>query len=126
MDFRSPLAVIGAVVLVLILIVGTIALAFALELGGLKWKEFFAPKHADVDRKVFERTKSYNEGKEQELIKYRLEYMRAKDPGDKEALASTIRHAFADYDDSLLDPELQEFLRKIKRGEEYNHDPFNR
>jgi hypothetical protein len=104
---------IGALVLVGIALL--IGLAFVLELGGLQWKRFFAPKHEDVRRDVFKRTRSYNEAKEQELLKYRLEYIRAKDPVEKEAIASTVRMAFSDYDESLLDSEeLRRFLKEIK------------
>ncbi|KKM99262.1 hypothetical protein LCGC14_1149560, partial [marine sediment metagenome] len=36
---------------------------------------------------------------------------------EKEALASTIRHAFAEFDgNKLSSPELQEFLRDMKFG----------
>lgn len=92
-----------------------LVVAFTLELGGLQWKAFFGPKHEAVRREVFKQTRSYNEGKEQELLKYRLEYMRADEDG-KRALASTIRHAFADYDETLLSEELRSFLRDIKYG----------
>ena len=71
-----------------------------------------------VRREVFKQTRSYNEGKEQELIKYRLEYIRAKTDVEKKAIASTIRHAFADYDENLLDSdELRRFIVEIKYGE---------
>jgi hypothetical protein len=107
---------VGIVIGIIVVLIACIALAFVFELGGLKWKEYFGPKHEDVRRKTFERTKSYNEAKEQELLKYRLEYMRAKDPQDKKAIASTIRLAFADYDETLLSSELQTFLKTIKYG----------
>lgn len=91
-----------------------IGLAFALELGGLSWKRFFAPKHEDVRREVFKATRSYNEAKLQELIRYRLEYLRATNETEKAALASTIRHTFAEYDESKLPSELATFLNDIK------------
>jgi hypothetical protein len=94
-----------------------VVLAFTFEVGGLAWKSFFAPKHEAVRREVFKETRSYNEGNEQELIKLRLEYLRA-DSDDKEALASTIRLSFADYPEDQLDsPDLRTFLREIKLGE---------
>lgn len=94
-----------------------IGLAFVAELGGLQWSMFFNPKHEAVRREVFKQTRSYNEAKEQELIKYRLEYLRCKDQAEREAIASTIRLAFADYDEELLDSvELRNFLREMKYG----------
>ena len=92
-----------------------LSVAFGLEWAGIKWYGFFGPKHAAVRREVFKQTRSYNEGKEQELIKLRLEYLQANDVEAKRAIASTIRHSFADYDESLLDSsELRAFLKQIK------------
>lgn len=93
-----------------------IVVMFLLELGGLGWSRFFGPKWENVRRKTFEETKSYNEGKEQDLLRYRLEYLRADSLSDKESLASTIRHMFADYDASRLSPELRTFLTTIRSG----------
>lgn len=91
-----------------------VALVFALELGGLQWKRFFAPRHENVRREVFKATRSFNEAKIQELVKYRLEYMRSDDPTEKGAIASTIRLGFADYDTTKLPYELQLFVEEIK------------
>jgi hypothetical protein len=91
-----------------------IAIVFLLELGGLKWTEFFAPKRENVRRKVFLETRSYNEGKMQDLVKYRLEYLRAKTEDERMAIASTIRMSFAEYDETKLTPELRNFLETIK------------
>lgn len=94
-------------------LVALIALAFVLELGGLKWAAFFAPKHEAVRREVFKTTRSYNESKTQDLAKFRLEYLRAEGT-EKDALASTIRIMFADYDHDLLPNELAVFLTEIR------------
>ena len=100
-----------------LVLAGVIVLAFALELGGLQWKSYFAPKHAAVEREVFKETRSFNEAKLQELAKYRLEYLRTDDTVEKSALSSTIRLTFADYDESKLPEELRSFLKEIKYGE---------
>ena len=108
----------GIVVIGLLCMAMLASLAFGLEWAGIKWYGFFGPKREAVRREVFKQTRSYNEAKEQELLKYRLEYLRAKDEADKEALAGTIRMAFADYDETLLDSEeLRTFLNQIKLGE---------
>lgn len=97
-------------------IVLCVVLAFGMELGGLQWQMFFGPKREAVRREVFKQTRSYNEGKEQELVKLRLEYMRADDES-KGILQSTIRHSFSDYDENLLDSaELRSFLKQMKYG----------
>ncbi len=106
-----------AVVLGLLVLGAMIVFAFGAEFGSLKWQGYFAPKHAAVDREVFKQTRSFTEGKLQELTKYRLEYLREKDSTAKEAIASTIRHQFADFDaNHLTDAELRSFLADIRSG----------
>jgi hypothetical protein len=90
-----------------------IALAFVMELGGLKWDMYFAPKHENVKRKVFQATRSYNESKVQDLARFKLQYDRA-DAEDKMAIATTIRTMFADYDSSLMPNGLGAFLTQIR------------
>lgn len=110
--------VFGYVVLGVVGLVLLASLAFGLEWAGIKWYGFFGPKREAVRREVFKQTRSYNEGKEQELIKLRLEYMRESDEDAKKALASAIRHSFADYDEALIDSaELRTFLKTIKYGQ---------
>ena len=96
-------------------IVSIIAIAFTFELGGLQWTKFFAPRHENVRRDVFEATRSYNQAKIQELAKYKFEYEMTQDKNEKTVLANVIRHRFADYKDSNLPHGLQVFLTKIRR-----------
>lgn len=74
---------------------------------------FFAPMQKNVEREVFENTQSYVEWKRQELVKYRLEYLRTKDEDEKEAIKMTIIQSFANFDKSKLDYELRTFLEKL-------------
>lgn len=90
-----------------------IMIMFLLELGGLKWTKFFAPKRENIRREVFINTRSYVEGKIQALTKYRLEYMRADSEGDKQAITSAIRIGFAEVDRNKLPYELKRFLDSI-------------
>ena len=103
----------GIVFTILLLVV----VMFGLEYGSLKWKGFFAPKHEAVRREVFKETRSYNEAKLQDLVKYRLEYIKTKDEETKKAIASTIRMMYAEYDETKLPIELREFVKNIKYGE---------
>lgn len=99
--------------IVLLCFAGLFALIFIaneFEIFGIK---FWGVRKADAQRKVFEQSQSYVEGKRQDLIKYRLEYMRA-DSADKVILKNTIAHAFANFDGNLLEPELKTFLDKMK------------
>lgn len=92
-----------------------ILLILGLDISGLMWKSFIGPRRENVRREIFEQTKSYQEGKRQDLIRYRLQYLQAEGKEEKEAIASTIRMMFADYDPSNLDdmPELKRFLLNI-------------
>ncbi len=95
----------------------------ALGLGGrwvnMRVEAWFAPREQDIRREVFEGTKSYNEGKSQELVKYKFEYDKAKGKGDAAtmtAIESAVRHSFGDYEDDRLSPDLQDFVRQCKYG----------
>ena len=115
--------VVGVVIGSVIGLVGIIILLGALGLGGryinMKVEAWFAPREQNIQREVFENTKSYNEAKEQELVKYRFEYQKAKgkdDTATMKAIESAVRAAFADYQDDRLSPELQDFVRQCKYG----------
>lgn len=87
---------------------------FALKYAGVLSYSFFAPKYEDARRTVFENTQSFIEGKKQELIKYRLEYMRSEDAAEKEALRITIISSMANVDRSKLPMDLQQFLISLR------------
>ena len=107
---KTFLCIVGGLAAIVVLV----ALAFVLELGGLQWRRFFAPKHEEVRREVFEETRSFNEAKIQDLARYKLQYDKASDPADKEAIASAVRVMFADYDSSRLPAGLASFLKSIR------------
>jgi len=106
---------IGIFLLVILLLVGVLSLAFGAEWLGIAWKGYFGPKHAAVEREVFKQTRSFTEGKAQELSKLRMEFLRMPDTdvNGKRAIASTIRHTFSDFDPSTLNPELRGFLSQM-------------
>lgn len=103
-----------ATLLVLVSIVLLIGLMFGLTYLDLVHFSFFEPKYEDARRTAFEKTRSYNQSKMQDLAKYRLEWTRAESQEEKDALASVIRHRFADYDAAQLPTELAEFLKEIR------------
>jgi len=98
--------------------IGTILLVAFLSMGGdyigLQWYKFIAPQQENARREVFEQTKSFNQGMTMKLLDYRKQYMFAKSPGDKAAIASVVSHLYADYSPDNLDPELREFLKDCK------------
>ena len=98
---------IGAILLIILLGLG-------LDYSGLMWESFIGPKREDVRREIFEQTKSFNQGMTMKLLDYRKQYMLAKDPADKAAIAQVVSHMFSDYQLDNLDPELKAFLRECK------------
>jgi hypothetical protein len=90
-----------------------IAIGFGLDLLGVEWYKFIQPKKEAARREVFLNTRSYNEGMIQDLIKYKHEYDLASEQ-DKKIIESTIRHRFAEFDETKLTPKLRAFLEEIK------------
>ena len=110
----SKIKIVGLSVAAIVIL---IILAFSFEWFGMGWERYFGPKRQAVKREVFKETRSFDEGKRQDLVKYKLEYDRTSDPTEKAALASTIRMSFADYDTSKLTPiELRNFVETILAG----------
>jgi hypothetical protein len=89
----------------------------ALIIGGnlldLNIYKYFAPRKEAIRREVFENTRSYNQGKIQELAKLKHE-LELADNDDKEIIKSTIRHKFADYNDVNMPTNLKIFLQEIR------------
>ena len=97
----------------LVIIIAISALGFvatSIDFANLK---FWGVKYENAHREIFEQTKSYNQGKTQQLAKYYVEW---KD-GDEETKATikfTIRHQFADYNADRLEPGLSNFLIQMR------------
>ena len=98
----SKLKITGIVILVLLtpIVVGMYSLGMF---------KFFAPVQKDIQREVFENTKSYIHGVQQDLGKYYHEYQNA-DAAGKDVIAATIRMRFAEVDAKKLQPNLKQFL----------------
>ena len=107
--------VFGGIVLFLVVFLSAI---FGLNYYGLFSYSFFAPRYENVRRKTFENTKSYNQGMQQELQKYYIEYSKSDENG-KQAIASVIRHQYADYDMTRLPSHLQSFVQSIMNPTEF-------
>lgn len=98
-------------------IVALVLLVFVMEYAGLANFAFFAPRYQNAERKVFENSQSYVEGKRQDLSCYRLQYMRDTTAVDRAAIRSVVNEQFANFNEEYLkdQPELLEFLRQMKR-----------
>lgn len=67
-------------------------------------------------RKVFEESRAYNVGAEQELADYYGQYQMANDE-DKKVIANAIKLAFSSYnEEEIRQPELRAFLKEMKYG----------
>lgn len=100
-----------------LLAVGGLALLLAVLAGlglyGLEWKRYFKPRHAEIDRTVFEQTPSFVHGKVQHLTRLRGDYERADTDAQRETLKTMIRHEAAVVDLSLLPPDLRNFIQGL-------------
>jgi hypothetical protein len=74
--------------------------------------KFFAPKYANMQREVFENTKSYKQGTIQDLENERIQYYKS-DNDHKDALSSIILHQIADFPEKDLPYDLIEFKKEL-------------
>lgn len=100
-------------------VIGSIIIVLVLGFGITSWsyfnKAFWSPKFQNVEREVFENTKSYNKGKIQELVKYYDEYRRVETVEDKVAIKKLVKVSFADYDaNKIQEYRLQSFVRECR------------
>ena len=100
----------------LLVLIGIVGITFFTDALGLTEIKIFGVKTENVRREVFEQSQSYVEGKRQELTKYRLEYMRSKDPAERRAIQATILQSMANFDEDKLPPDLQGFLDQLKNA----------
>jgi len=86
--------------------------ALTLDYYSILWEGVTAPKREAVRRKTWEQTKSHREGKRQELIKYRFQWLKTQTDNEKAIIESTVRMMFADVDLTDANPELVSFKNK--------------
>ena len=104
----------GQIVATLAVILALGAMVFGLEWMGIAWKGFFGPKHAKVERQVFEQTKSFVDSKKHDLVRYHTQFVTADSVTEKNGIASAIRHMFVDIDERQLSPDLAEMLSTMR------------
>jgi hypothetical protein len=77
-------------------------------------KRFFNVRFKNVEREVFEATKSYSHGLIQDLGKYYSEYLNC-DEKEKEGFRNIIIMRFAEFDESKIkNRELRQFLIRMR------------
>ena len=74
----------------------------------------FAPRMEQVRREVFEQSKAYNQGMQQEIENMIFQYQQA-DEGHRQALAAIILHRVADYDLDKMPSDVRTFILSLRR-----------
>ena len=97
----------------IIVIFVTLALIVVMSFFGLEMKRYFAPKHAEIDRNVFEETPSFVHGKAQHIARLRHEYQMADTTSQKNALKQLIQHEASTIRPELLPTDIQQFIRTL-------------
>lgn len=89
-----------------------IALIFGLQYFGLVSYSFFSPRYQNVQRKVFENTQSFTEGKKKDLVKYYDEWRQSDEVG-KEALRGIVIDDFANFNPDYFTPQERDMYNQI-------------
>jgi hypothetical protein len=82
------------------------SLAFGMTWMGLKWRGFFGPRFAAVEREVFMQTRSYNQGMIQQLARYHVQYIDEENEVAKAAIRNTVRTMFSEYNPESIPNEI--------------------
>ncbi len=106
--FKYIMLAIGGFILLL-------AFGWFLALHDIAFQTVFRPMQENVNRKVFENTKSYNQGMIQELQNMQFEYLRSTDKEGKAAMATVILQRAADFPPERLPLDLRSFIENLKR-----------
>jgi len=105
---------IGIIVSAVLGVVLIFALLFGLGVLNLEKRKFFEPRNAEIDRKVFEQTPSYIQGKNQHLTRLMSQYKLADTNAKKETLKQMILHEASTIDSANLTPTLNQFINNLK------------
>lgn len=85
---------------------------FVIGLVNLGFNAFFAPKYQAVQRKVFEETPSYVQGKIQYLTRLEMEYKTA-DEEQKPAIATLIKREASTLKEEYIPGSLRTFIESL-------------
>ena len=99
------------IVLTLLIVMGVV---FSTLFGGIWFKEKFGVWNANVDRKIFNQSKSQIQGTIQALSTYRLEYKTSRDETHREALREMILLEYSAFENKdKLPYELRKFIEAL-------------
>jgi hypothetical protein len=100
-----------AILLIIVFVILGVGLPFVAYEG----YNYFGPKYAATERKIFEETKSYNDGMIRDLENLMMQYQTAK-PEQQEALKAVVIHRFSVYQIDKLPVHLQQFYTSLRGG----------
>jgi hypothetical protein len=107
----KTLKVIGISMASLVLL---ISLLFGFGVLDLEFTKFYSPRKQNIERTVYENTKSYSHGKIQALTKYYSEYQSASDD-EKLTIQGIIEMEFASFDENhITNFKLKSFLIRMR------------
>ena len=96
-------------------------LAYGFGLFNIFYTNHIGVPTENANRNVMKQSQSWIDGKAQDVAKYRLEYIREKDPVAKEAIRQTVILSTSDVDVTLLPIDIQEFIRDMKSGSDMKY-----
>jgi hypothetical protein len=99
-------------------VVGSLLLIWLVQGDDFILYRYFSLKYEQTRRGVFEQSKAYRQGMVQELENMRFSYETA-DSTHRQALASLILHRASDFDESALNPDLRDFIHKLRNQKSY-------
>lgn len=97
----------------LVLIVLGVGSAFTIGLISLGYYSFFAPKYQAVERKVFEESPSFVQGKILNLTRLEMQYKAEKDPDSRAAIAALIKLEASTLKEDYIPATLGTFIDSL-------------
>lgn len=105
---------IGYLILVAAVVIG---LVVASPFIGLWYRKYFGPKYADVERDIWENTRSRTNAAIQDINTRMVEYTRAKDKVEQNAICAYLRNTYPTFDQTkITDHAVRSFFEKCKHG----------
>ena len=98
------------VIISLSMLVGGAVAAWGLAYLNLGYLRFFAPRQAAIERQIFDNSPSAVNGNLQDILRWKLEYLRTKDTLQRSALKVLILDAKSRIPPDRIPTEIQTFI----------------
>ncbi len=101
-----------------VVIVGLGILLLAAIGGGGRYVylQTWGVRTADMERAVFEESKSYVQGTIRDLDNLRIQYYKTDNPTERAVLRETMRHRLVAFPDDKVPDHLKEFVAELRGG----------